>query len=182
MSKCHHQWEMTNVKYGFVTFDKCFRNNAIKTNFSSTDTPGEEYREGDCIFIRVENAQSFTFDLHCTVCNRLESFKELMGLLQCTDCLPECPVEVLQKEYAIKNTWIFVAFGYLPEANTKPIPDHKLDILTVYFNQRRDTSRSKIKIVPFNLIQNLSRCKGEFIHDVGMLSAEPPPQERKPLL
>lgn len=182
MSKCHHQWEMTNVKFGFVTFDKCFRKNLVKTSFSIEDTPGDEYREGDCIYTRVENAQSFKFDLHCTLCNRIEPFQELMGLLQCTSCLADCPVEILQKEYEAKRTWIFVAFGYLPQTSSKPIPEYKLDTLTVYFNQRRDTSRSKIKIVPFNLIKDLSRCKGEFIHDVGMLSSTPPPQERKSLL
>jgi hypothetical protein len=73
-----------------------------------------------------------------------------------------------------------VAFGFLPEAKTKPIPERKLQVLTDYFNQRRDTSRSTIKIVWFDQIKSLSLCRGEFIHDVGMLSLEAP-EERKPL-
>jgi len=68
----------------------------------------------------------------------------------------------------------------LPRAISDPIPDNKLDILTDYFNQRRDTSRSRMKIVPFNLIEDLSRCKGEFMHDVGMLSLEPPEDRKSP--
>jgi hypothetical protein len=103
-----------------------------------------------------------------------------MGLLHCSGCLPACEVEILQKKYEAERTWILVAFGFLPQAKTKPIPPYKLDILTDYFNQRRDTSRSRIKIVPFNLIKDLSLCKGDFIHDVEMLSLEPP-GVRKPL-
>jgi len=73
---------------------------------------------------------------------------------------------------------VLVAFGHFPEVKTNPIPPFKLDVLTDYFNQHRDVSRSRMKIVSFELIKDLSLCKGEFIHDVGMLSEEPP-KERK---
>jgi hypothetical protein len=97
-----------------------------------------------------------------------------MGFLFCTSCMDDCEVERLQKKYELGKTWVLVAFGHFPEVKTNPIPAYKLDILTDYFNQRRDASRSRMKIVSFELIEDLSRCKGEFIHDVGMLSEEPP--------
>jgi hypothetical protein len=103
-----------------------------------------------------------------------------MGLLHCTACLSDCPVELKRQQLEKERTFILVAFGFLPKALQDPIPQEKLDLLTDYFNQRRDTSRSKIKILPFTLIQDLPRCKGDFIHDVGMLSQEPV-TERKPL-
>jgi len=173
---------MTNIQFGFVVFEKCFHCDGLRTYFSAEDVPilGDKYREGDHFWSRAENAQSFRFDLRCTKCNLVENFEDLMGLLHCTSCLPNCEVENLQKKYEAERTWILVAFGFLPQAKAEPIPPHKLGLLTDYFNQRRDTSRSKIKIVPFNLIQDLSRCKGDFIHDVGMLSLEPP-KDRKPL-
>jgi len=182
MSECQHQWKMANIQFGFVVFEKCFHCNGLRTYFSTEDTPilGDKYREGDHYWSRVENAQSFRFDLQCTKCNHLEKYDDLMGLLHCTGCLPDCEVEILRKKYEAERTWILVAFGFLPKAKTEPIPTYKLDTLTDYFNQRRDTSRSRIKIVPFNLIADLSLCKGDFIHDVGMLSLEPP-KERKPL-
>ncbi len=183
MPECQHQWEMTNIQFGFVVFEKCFHCNQLRTYFSAEHTSllGDKYREGDHYWSRVENAQSFRFDLQCTQCNRLEKFDDLMGLLHCTGCLPDCEIEALRKKYEAERTWILVAFGFLPRAKTEPIPPDKLDALTDYFNQRRDTSRSRIKIVPFNLIGDLSRCKGDFVHDVGMLSTEPPPKDRKPL-
>jgi hypothetical protein len=88
---------------------------------------------------------------------------------------------MIQRRLAGEKTWIMVAFGFLPEAKTHPISENRLEILSNYFNQRRDTSRSRIKIVSFNLISDISLCRGEFIYDIGMLSAEEI-RDRKPLL
>ncbi len=166
---------MTNIQFGFIVFEKCFQCNGLRTYFSVEDNPilGDRYREGDHHWTRVENAQSFRFNLTCTKCNHLENFYDLMGLMHCTGCLSDCELDILQKKYEAEKTWIVIAFGFLPEAQTKPIPQFKLDILTDYFNQRRDISRSKIKVLPFSLIKDLPRCKGDFMHDVGMLSQEP---------
>lgn len=182
MAECQHQWDMISIQFGFVVFEKCFHCNSLRTYFSVEDPPvvGDKYREGDHYWTGVERAQSFRFDLQCSRCNRIEKFNDLMGLLHCTSCLPDCELEILRRKYEAERTWILVAFGFFPEAITEPIPPYKLDLLTDYFNQKRDTSRSRIKIVPFNLIKDLSRCEGDFIHDVGMLSLEPP-KDRKPL-
>jgi hypothetical protein len=167
---------MVNITFGFVVFEKCFHCHDLRTYFSKEDIAflGDKYREGDCYWSRVENAQSFQFDLRCTKCGHLEKFGDLMGFLHCTGCLPDCRVEILRKKGESERTGILVAFGFLPEAKTHPISGERLDYLTQYFNGRRDTSRSRIQIVPFDWIQDLSRCKGDFLHDVGMLSQEPP--------
>lgn len=182
MPDCQHLWEMTNVQFGFVVFEKCFHCGGLRTYFSAENVPilGDKYREGDCFWSRVENAQSFRFDLQCKRCNHLEKFDDIMGLLHCTGCLPECKVDILRIRYEAEKTWILVAFGFLSKEETRPIPEYKLDVLSDYFNQRRDTSRSRIKIVSFDLIEDVSHCRGDFIHDVGMLSLEPP-KERKSL-
>ena len=183
MSDCNHQWEMTNVQYGFIVFEKCYHCNQIKTYFSNDDLPmrGEEYREKDHYWSVMENAQSFMFDLRCKKCGHLESFHDLMGLLQCTECIPDCEICNIQRKLSGEKTWVMVAFGFFPEAIVTPLSSDRLSILSDYFNQRRDTSRSKIKILSFNLIPDISLCRGEFIYDIGMLSAEEI-RERKPLL
>lgn len=182
MSACQHRWEMTNMQFGFVVFEKCFHCNGLGTYFTAEDNPilGDKYRDGDCFWSRVENAQSFRFDLECIKCGHLEKFDDLMGLMHCTGCLPDCEVEIQQAGLEAERTWILVAFGFLHKDQRKLISQYKLDILTDYFNQRRDTSRSRMKIISFDLIKDLSMCRGDFIHDVGMLSPEPP-TERKPL-
>jgi len=68
--------------------------------------------------------------------------------MHCTGCMEDCRIDELRRRYEEEKTWIAVAFGFFPEALTKPISDEKLDALTDYFNQRRDTSRSGSKYFP----------------------------------
>lgn len=182
MEKCAHHWEMENVQFGFVYFEKCFHCNELQTYFSMEDSAavGEEYREGAHFRNVLEKAQSFTFSLKCDKCKQVETYTDMMGLLYCTECIADCEIDIMQKKLAAEKTWLIIAFGHLPQAIEEPMPDIKLDILTDYFNQRRDTKRSRIKIVPFNLIKSIPQCKGEFIHDVDMLSTEPP-GDRRPI-
>jgi hypothetical protein len=179
MPACQHLWKMANIQYGFTVFERCSHCQNVRTYFSQWAT-WDEYREGACTWSIVENAQTFRFDLQCSRCGCIEGFEDLLGLLYCPGCLNDCEVDVLRKKYEAEKTWILVAFGFLPEAKTNPVPQHKLDMLTDYFNQRRDTSRSKVKILSCHLIKDFSLCKGELLHDVGMLSLEPP-EERKQL-
>ncbi|MEJ2637341.1 MAG: hypothetical protein P8184_18895 [Calditrichia bacterium] len=175
MPACQHAWELTNIKYGFVVFEKCTHCNGLRTYFSHEDHPmiGDTYREDKCSWTCMENAQSIQFDLQCANCGHLEKFQDLMGFLYCTQCLPDCKVELLRKEYELKKSWAIVAFGFLPKNETRPFSPERLQILTDYFNQRRDTSRSTITVLSYDLIEDFSRCKGDFIHDVGMLSLQP---------
>jgi hypothetical protein len=182
MADCEHRWDMTDKRFGFVVFEKCYHCSGIRTFFSTEEAPvlWDKYREGDCFWNRVEVAQSFQYNLKCVKCGLVEKFDDLMGLLFCTSCMEDCEVERLQKKYEKEKTWVVVAFGHFPEITRNPIPPRKLDILTDYFNQRRDTTRSRIKVLSFDLVKDLPRCKGVFVHDVGMLS-ENPPEERKPV-
>jgi hypothetical protein len=179
MPSCEHEWEMTNIQFGFIVFEKCSHCDKLRTYFS-TMVVGEDYSEGDCLWKVMENAQSFRFDLKCKKCNHLEKYEDIMGFMYCTGCLEDCQVEILQKKYAPDKTWVMVAFGFLTDNVPKPISGERLKILDEYFNQRRDTTRSRMKILSYDLIENFTYCKGEFMFDIGMLSAEPP-IERKPL-
>ncbi len=183
MSDCQHEWRMTDVQFGFIAFERCFHCNRVRTFFSLEISPdlGEEYREGRCFWTRVENTQSFMFNLRCTKCGREEPFDDLMGLLHCTSCMENCDIERQRRKYEAEKTWVAVAFGFLPQTTEASVFDRKLDILSDYFNQRRNTARSRIKILSSGLIPDISRCHGSFIHDVGLLSREPV-TERKPLL
>lgn len=184
-STCTHSWLMINITFGFVAFEKCYHCDGIRTFFLQEQPPilGEKYREGSHFWSRVENAQSFRFDLYCNRCSKVERFHDLMGLLHCTGCLPECPVDALRRQCEAERKWLLVAFGYLPDAQgpPQPIPEDRLRMLSDYFNQRRRTGRAPVEVVPFTLIPDVSRCRGDFLHDVGMLSQQPP-GERQSLL
>jgi hypothetical protein len=88
----------------------------------------------------------------------------------------------MQQALQARKTLLLVAFGHLPESKGKPFAPGKLEALTDYFNQRRDVSRSTVKVVPFHeMVRYISQCRGEFLHDVGVLSPDPD-VERKHLL
>ncbi len=184
MAPCQHLWKMTDIQFGFIIFERCSQCNTLRTYFSPQDHPGvgDEYREEKHTWRCMENAQSFRFNLKCKQCDKVENFYDLMGFLYCTGCLPECAIEKEQQKSLPRKKFILVAFGHLPHKKSYRLDQSRLDTLSDYFNQRRDTSRSTVSILSYDLIEDFSRCKGEFIHDFGMLSLKPSPKERKPLL
>ncbi len=184
MSGCRHHWEMANVQFGFVVFEKCFHCSRVRTYFTRENVPvlGDEYREGDHFWHRVENAQTFRFDLVCAHCGDAENYDDLMGLLYCTGCLPDCRLEIMRQRMEAVRAHLVMACGFLTETQTMPrqISAPKLEKLANYFNQRRAAARSKIAICSFDLEDGFARCKGEFLHDVGMLSQVPVTDRRSP--
>ncbi len=177
---CQHLWDMSRIRFGFVAFEKCFHCGRLRTSFSAEPQPflGDEYREGDCYWSRVENAQSFRFALSCRHCDAHHELDELMGLLHCTGCDPSCRVDVLRRAHEEQGEWVLVAFGFVDQNRPLPVPADKLLALAAYFNQRRAPTRPRLCLLPAELIGDFGRCRGDFLHDVGMLSQEPPPATR----
>jgi hypothetical protein len=184
MSECRHEWEMGNIQFGFVVFEKCFQCNGVRTYFTQEGIAilGDEYREGDHFWHRVENAQSFRFELTCSRCGLRENYDDLMGLFFCTGCMSDCKVEFLRQQLEASRAHLILACGFLGENQSKPkqIATAKLEKLAAYFNQRRDPLRARIAIYPFDLEDGFAHCKGEFLHDVGMLSQTPVTSRQSP--
>ena len=102
--------------------------------------------------------------------------------MMCTGCDKECPICAEMEALEASRTWIYVAFGALPhDVCPQPSPE-KLAILETYFNQRRKSSKSAIKIVSSERVRNVLSCFSENIGDVDLLSLKPPAAgpERKP--
>lgn len=175
---CSHMWEMTNIVYGHIITEKCFHCDKISTYFMVDLKPSlEEYREGEHFWNVMETAQSIRFDLRCPTCGLVEQFDDLMGLMMCTGCDEKCEVDVLRKKLEPEKTWIYVAFGFLPADERKQLSPEKIAILENYFNSRRKTSKSRIKIVSDEMVKSLATCYAEVIKDVDMLSLTPPEGE-----
>lgn len=173
--KCSHRWEIANVDYGFITTEKCFHCDKVVTYFSAEHKqPLEEYREGDHFWNVVENAQSVRFDLQCNQCSTLVELRELMGLMMCTGCDEKCKVDTLMKELEPERTWVYVAFSFLPADEAQQLSQEKIANLEEYFNQRRKSSKSRIKIVGNDMVTNYATCYAEVIRDLDLLSLTPP--------
>jgi hypothetical protein len=169
---------MINVQSGFIITENCFKCKKTSTYFSYEDRPPlEEYRQGDHFMNVMGSVQSIRFDLKCTVCNRIITLDELCGLMLCTGCDEKCRIYTQMKELEKERTWIYIALGFLPHEEKKQISEEKIAVLEEYFNQRRKSSRSRIKILADTMIDNMSLCLGETIRDAGMLSLQPPDNE-----
>ncbi len=172
---CSHRWTIVHIKTGFIVTENCFHCNKTSTSFCAEDNPPlEEHKEGDHYWNVMETAQSIQFDLECDRCHKVVDFSELAGLMLCTGCDENCPVEKVRSKLEKDHVWIYVACGFLPIKEAKPLSKEKISILEDYFNQRRKSSKSSIKIISYKLVKDLKRCYGEIIKDVGMLSLKPP--------
>ena len=175
---CSHQWEMVNISYGHIITEKCFHCDKVANYFTAELKPSlDEYREGEHFWNVMETAQSFRFDLKCKKCGEVEDFSQLMGLMMCTGCDENCPVDELMKDLEKSRTWVYVAFGFFPVDERKQLSHEKLGVLEEYFNQRRNSTDSRIKIVSSEMISDIATCFAEMIRDVGMLSLEAPENE-----
>lgn len=173
--KCKHQWEMVNTNPGFILTEACHKCSKVSTYFSREDNPPfEEYRDGEHFWNVMASAQSVRFDLKCKLCNTLVTFDELSSLMLCTGCKKDCDVYRLMEKYSGKRIWFYVAFGFKPYADKLMLSDEKIKILEDYYNQRRDSTNSSIKIVSFEMIDDPDSCAGEFIIDSSMLLLAPP--------
>jgi hypothetical protein len=172
--KCAHQWSMINVQTGLIITENCFKCDKTSTYFCLEQNPPlEEYREGDHFWNVMESAQAIRFDLQCTHCNTVETLQELAGLMMCTGCDENCKVDHIRKELEKDRIWVYVAFGFLPVDEVEQLSLEKISILEEYFNQRRRSSKSSIKIVPSDLISDIKNCYAEIIKDTGMLDLKP---------
>ena len=169
--ECPHVWRMVHVHPGFIITEKCFHCNTVSTYFSAEQLPPfEEYRENEHFWNMVESAQSITFDLECDSCGRLVAYRQLLGMMLCTGCDPLCQVDVLRRELEAERTWIYVAFGFLPSDKRQQLTGEQYAILETYFNQRRQSRRSRIKVVSHDMIRNVATCYAEVMKDVDMLT------------
>ncbi|HUS87383.1 MAG TPA: hypothetical protein VMW76_09095 [Bacteroidales bacterium] len=172
---CDHHWEMVNIRPGFIVTETCHKCDLVSTYFSLEDNPPlEEYRDGDHFWNVMTSAQSISFDLQCKICNTLVSFRELSSLMLCTGCDDKCEVGKLMRKDTGYQTSIYVAFGFKPFKEKAALSIDQIKVLEDYYDHRRNSSTSRIRIVSFKMIDDLDSCTGEFIWDRGMLALTPP--------
>lgn len=171
---CTHSWQMTNVRYGFVVAEKCYHCKMERTYFAAEHTPPkEEYREGEHFWDYMGSAQSVQFGLKCDRCGLEVSFDDVLGLLTCAGCTPDCDAHVMSRICEDQRIWVYVALCYQPDVVSKNEMGDRLAILSQYFNARIRTPGKKILIVPGWLVKEIDICRGTVLKDVGMFEVEP---------
>ena len=168
--KCSHLWEMINVAGGLIIMKRCFHCGKVSTCFCFHDKPPlEECHEEDHFWNFMEGDRSFHFDLKCAKCGTLVKFDELVGLMVCTGCDETCEVDILRRKLQPEHTRVYIALGGRPIEEKKQLAQRKIDILEYYFNQQCKSSKTKIKVVPHEMVKNIADCYAEVIEDADAL-------------
>jgi hypothetical protein len=161
---------MVNVAHGLIVMKKCFHCGKVSTCFCFHDKlPLEPCYEEGHFWNFMEGDPTFHFDLKCTKCDTLVKFDGLVGLMMCTRCDETCEVYTLSQKLEQENTRVCIALGYRPVDERKQLPREKIAVLQDYFNQECNSLKSKIKIVPHEMVKNIESCYAEAIKDIETL-------------
>jgi hypothetical protein len=173
--KCSHLWEMINVASGLIVMKKCFHCGKVSTCFTFHDRPPlEPCHEERHFWNFMESDPCFHFDLKCSKCGKLVKLGELVGLMMCTGCDETCEVCVLKQKLEPEEVRVCIACGCRPIDERKQLPKEKFGVLEEYFAQRCRTLKSKVKLVPHEIVRNLDRCYAEVVKDAEMLFTATP--------
>ena len=168
--KCSHLWEMVNIAGGLIVMKKCFHCGKVSTCFCFHDKlPLEPCYEQGHFWNFMEGDPTFHFDLKCTKCGTLVKFDELVGLMMCTRCDETCEVDILSRKLEPEATRVYIALGCRPVDERRQLAREKIAILQDYFNQECKPLKSKIKIVPHEMLKSIDSCYAKVIKDVEML-------------
>lgn len=161
---------MDNVRNGYLVVEGCFhcRN---RTSFFSEEPvpPQDDYREGDHFWSYLGSSQASKFDLRCSLCGRSVPLREVMALMFCMRCDPECGVYRAGASDGGAKTWVYVALcADTSHASRRCVPQEGIRALNDYFNQQIQEPGKKILVVPCRLRQSVDTCQGVVLADVGL--------------
>jgi hypothetical protein len=176
--KCPHVWEMVNVAHGMIVMKKCFHCGKVSTCLCFHDEPPlETCHEGRHFWNFVEDDPAFHFDLKCTKCDSLVTFEELVGLMICTGCNEKCQVDILRRKLEHEPAEACIAIGRRPIDERKQLTEQKINILQDYFDQKRQSLKSKIRVVPHEMVRHIDNCYAQVIKTPDELFT-PVPEEK----
>jgi len=171
---CSHIWEMVNVAGGLIVMKKCFHCSKVSTCFCfHNELPLEPCHEGEHFWNFMEGDPTFHFDLNCAKCNTLVKLDELVGLAMCTGCDQKCEAGILEQKLELEDTQLCIALGHRPINERKQLAPEKIAVLQEYFNQQNKSTKTRIKIVPHEMVRSFDNCYAEVIKDIYMFFTIP---------
>ena len=172
MSKaaCHHQWTMTNVRPGYLVIEGCFHcRNRISFFSEEAVAPIDDYHEGEHFWSHLSHYQAAQFDLKCEKCDAEIPLRDVMALMLCTKCDPNCGCYAAATQEPGKKTWVYAALcANTSHSPNKCIAPESLRALNEYFNQGTKDPAKKIAVVPCSLRKSVDTCQGIVLADFGL--------------
>lgn len=160
---------MHNLRQGFLVVEGCFECGA-RTSFFSTEpvAPIDEYREGRHFWVHRGHFQTVRFDLRCRGCGDVVVLDDVYGLML-SDCGDrDCQVGALvSRQESFSLVYVALCEDSTHETG-KCVSDEGIEALNQYFNRNAVTAGRRIVVVPCRLCNNIDKCHGTVIADVGL--------------
>lgn len=173
MDTCNHNWEMADIRYGYLVVEACARCGGRSSFFSTeVSAPIDEYQEGDHFWTHWGHSQAVKFNLKCVQCGDIVGLDDMVGLMMSTCDDPQCQVAQLSEKEG-KDTWVYVALcADSTHASGKCVSEEGIEALNGYFNQRIQQPGKKILVVPCRQCCSIDVCKGLVLADTGLTEME----------
>jgi hypothetical protein len=160
---------MVNIQDGYLVTEGCFHCLNRISFFSGEPVPPiDSYHEGDHFWNYLGSAQASKFDLQCEKCSKQVQLKELMALMLCVACDPECGVYQASHEGDDPPTWVYVALcADTSHASGTCVSEPGIQALNEYY-QGDPSNPRKTKVVPCRLRRSVDSCQGIILADTGL--------------
>lgn len=167
---CRHTWTMINVRSGYLVTEGCFHCRNRISFFSEEPVPPiDDYHDGAHFWSYLGSSQASKFDLKCETCAKQIPLGDLMALMLCWRCDPECGVFGIGSGDPETKTWVYVALcGDSSHASGKCVSDESIEALNEYFNAGLDDPQKKIIVAPCRLRKSVDSCQGIVLADIGL--------------
>jgi hypothetical protein len=161
---------MTNVRSGYLVTEGCFHCRNRISFFSEEPVPPiDDYHEGEHFWSYLGSSQASKFDLKCEKCGKEVFLGDLMALMLCWKCDPECGVCELASQDPDTTTWVYLALcGDSSHASGKCLSEESIKALNEYFNAGIEDPGKRILVVPCKLRKSVDSCQGIVLADIGL--------------
>ncbi len=167
---CHHKWKMTNLRGGYLVIEGCFHCRQRISQFSQEPVPPiDAYREEAHFWSHLADYQASKFDLACEKCSKEVRLRDVMAMMLCMRCDPECGVYKAGSREKDRKSWVYLALcANTSHASGTCISEAGIRALNEYFNQDLRDPGKKIVVVPCDLRRSVDACQGVVLADVGL--------------
>lgn len=169
-ASCRHRWKMVNLHGGYLVIEGCFHCRQRISQFSEEPVPPiDDYREGEHFWSHLGDYQASKFDLQCEKCSEIVRPRDVMAVMMCMKCDPECGVYKAQERDGGKKTWAYVALcANTSHAGEACVSEAGIRAMNEYFNQDLRDPEKRIIVVPCSLRRSVDTCQGIVLADVGL--------------
>lgn len=167
---CRHKWIMTNIRSGYLITEGCYHCRSRISFFSEEPVPPiDGYQEEDHFWSYLGSFQASKFGLTCEKCQKEVPLKEVMALMLCMKCNPECGVYAVGANDKDHRTWVYAALcSNTSHTSGECVSDKSLRALNEYFNSGFEDPRKKIIVVRCLLRKSVDTCQGIVLADTGL--------------